>query len=141
MVTPAAYKEFTGANTPLIDDVIGVNWWEIFNDAEINALEQQVDISNQNIAQAEARFRQARALVQSARAAYYPTVAVGIGVSGVQSSETSQSRNPKQPALLANTHCPLMFLGNWMSGVESVARSNPMRQAPKRARRISKPAD
>jgi NodT family efflux transporter outer membrane factor (OMF) lipoprotein len=90
-----------------LDDVIGAKWWEIFGDSELNNLEQQVDISNQNIAQAEARFRQARALVQSARAAYYPTVAVGIGVSGVQSSETSQSRNPKTTSVFSQYSLPI----------------------------------
>ena len=95
MPTPAAYKESMGVKLQSLDDVIGASWWEIFGDSELNALEEEVDISNQNIAQAEARFRQARALVQSARAAYYPTVTVGIGVSGIQQSPTSQSRNPK----------------------------------------------
>ena len=83
IATPAAYKESMGVKLQWLDDVIAAKWWEIFGDSELNNLEQQVDISNQNIAQAEARFRQARALVQSARAAYYPTVTVGIGVTGM----------------------------------------------------------
>lgn len=105
--TPAAYKESAATTGRSIDDVIGENWWEIFGDAELNSLEQQVDISNQNIAQAEARFRQARALVQSARAAYYPSVTVGIGVSGMQSSETSQSRNPKTSSAFSQYSLPI----------------------------------
>jgi outer membrane protein TolC len=107
VTTPPAYKESLGAKTPAIDDVFGVKWWEVFGDSELNGLEEQVDVSNQNIAQAEARFRQARALVQSARAAYYPTVAVGIGVSGVQSSETSQSRNPKTTSAFSQYSLPI----------------------------------
>jgi NodT family efflux transporter outer membrane factor (OMF) lipoprotein len=93
VTTPSAYKEPLGAKTLAIDDVFGVKWWEVFRDSDLNALEEQVDISNQNIVQAEARFRQARALVQSARAAYYPTVSIGIGVTGMQQSPTSQTRN------------------------------------------------
>jgi NodT family efflux transporter outer membrane factor (OMF) lipoprotein len=50
------------------------NWWEIFNDAELDGLEQQVDGSNQNIAQAYENYMAARALVQQARAARYPAV-------------------------------------------------------------------
>ncbi|MFA5982876.1 MAG: efflux transporter outer membrane subunit [Methylococcaceae bacterium] len=50
------------------------NWWEMFNDAYLNALEQQVVIGNQSIAQAEAQFHQAQTLVQSAKAAYFPTL-------------------------------------------------------------------
>jgi NodT family efflux transporter outer membrane factor (OMF) lipoprotein len=86
--SPVAYKE-AAQSSQSIDDVIGTNWWEVFGDAELSKLEQQVDISNQNIAQAEARFRQARALVQEARAAYFPTVTVGLGITGSQPSATA----------------------------------------------------
>ena len=90
VTTPSVYKETIGAKTPAVDDVFGLKWWEVFGDSDLNALEEQVDISSQNIAQAEARFRQARALVQSARAAYYPTVTVGIGVTGMRTVEPSR---------------------------------------------------
>src|SRR5258705_13570883 len=53
----------------------------MFGDPQLNALEEQVDISNQNVAAAEAQYREAVALVQEARAAYYPTVSIGVGVS------------------------------------------------------------
>jgi len=49
-------------------------WWELFNDALLNTLEEQVNVSNQNIKAAEAQFRLARALVRANRAAYSPTV-------------------------------------------------------------------
>jgi len=48
-------------------------WWQIFKDPYLNSLEEQVDMSNQSIAQAEAQFRQSQAIVQSASAAYFPT--------------------------------------------------------------------
>jgi len=48
-------------------------WWEIFKDPYLNGLEKQVNIGNQSIAQAEAQFRQAQSMVQSASAAYFPT--------------------------------------------------------------------
>jgi NodT family efflux transporter outer membrane factor (OMF) lipoprotein len=95
--TPAAYKELPAEAKPqAIDDVVTRSWWEIFADPALNALEEQVDINNQNIAQAEARFRQARALVQQTRAAYFPTVIVGVGITRTAPSETagsSTSRN------------------------------------------------
>ena len=70
--TPAAYKETEAAkDSQSVDDVVSRSWWEIFADPELNSLEQQVEISNQNVAQAEAQFRQARALVQAARAALF----------------------------------------------------------------------
>src|SRR4029434_7319969 len=90
--TPAGYKEAGDAKSiRSIDDIIGATWWKIFGDPELNALEEQVDISNQNIAQAEGRFRQARALVQAARAAYFPTVTVGVGVTRTAPSATAGS--------------------------------------------------
>lgn len=89
MATPATYKEADASKSSQpIGEVVRTNWWEIFGDSELNALEQQVEISNQNVAQAEARFRQARALVQSARAAYFPTVTIGVGITREQPSAT-----------------------------------------------------
>ncbi len=83
IVAPDAYKE-TAAGwkvaQPQADQLRGA-WWEMFGDPQLNALEEQVDISNQNIAAAEAQYREAVALVKEARAAYYPTVSIGVGVS------------------------------------------------------------
>ncbi len=78
---PVAYKESDGWKVaqPQDDSLRGA-WWEIFKESQLNALEEQVDISNQNILAAEAQFRQARALVREARASYFPTVTVGAGV-------------------------------------------------------------
>jgi NodT family efflux transporter outer membrane factor (OMF) lipoprotein len=56
------------------DDLIKGKWWETFNDPELNSLEEKVDISNQNVAAAEAQYRQALAAVRAARAGYFPTV-------------------------------------------------------------------
>ena len=59
------------------DQIARGKWWEIFQDPQLNALEEQVNVSNENLKAAEARFRQARALVRFNRAAYYPTVTAG----------------------------------------------------------------
>ena len=56
------------------DAALRGKWWEIFGDPQLNALEEQVNISNQNIAAAAANFLAARALVRQARSQYYPTV-------------------------------------------------------------------
>jgi NodT family efflux transporter outer membrane factor (OMF) lipoprotein len=89
VATPPSYKEaVTLKTTQSLDEVLGTKWWEIFQDPQLNSLVEQVDITNQNIAQAEARFRQARALVQAARAGYFPTVTAGIGVTRSQPSAT-----------------------------------------------------
>jgi len=53
------------------DGLIKGKWWEIFGDPELNRLEELVNVNNQNVKQAEAQFRQARALVAANRANYY----------------------------------------------------------------------
>jgi NodT family efflux transporter outer membrane factor (OMF) lipoprotein len=81
----AAYKEMQGWKVAQPrDNIIRGAWWEVFADPQLNALEAQVDVSNQNIAVAEAQFQQARALVREARASYFPTVTVGLGVTRVR---------------------------------------------------------
>ena len=54
-------------------------WWEIFKDDELNALEVQINISNENVKAAAAAVDQARALVSQARAGFWPTLAANLG--------------------------------------------------------------
>src|SRR5262249_15745232 len=56
------------------DTQIRGNWWEIFADAELNALESQIDVSNQNIAQAPPQFAGAPPPIPAARPDFYPTI-------------------------------------------------------------------
>jgi NodT family efflux transporter outer membrane factor (OMF) lipoprotein len=56
------------------DGLLKGKWWEIFGDPELNRLEELVNVNNQNVKQAEAQFRQARALVLANHANYYPTI-------------------------------------------------------------------
>jgi NodT family efflux transporter outer membrane factor (OMF) lipoprotein len=81
-------------------------WWEVYNDPALNALEEQVSVSNQNVLQAEAQYRQAKAAVSVARAALFPTVttapsittsgtgggAAAVTSSGVSAAGTTASR-------------------------------------------------
>ncbi len=60
------------------DDLERGKWWAIFGDPQLDALLQQVEISNQNVLVAEAQFRRAQALVVSSRAAYFPTLDAGV---------------------------------------------------------------
>ena len=75
---PPAYKE-VGDWKPAQpnDQNLGGTWWTIFQDPQLDALESQVDVSNQNLKAAEAQFRQARAALRYSRADYYPTVTAG----------------------------------------------------------------
>jgi len=75
---PPAYKE-AGDWKPAQpnDQNLGGSWWTIFQDPQLNALEDQVNVSNQNLKAAEAQFRQARAALRYYRADYFPTVTYG----------------------------------------------------------------
>ena len=55
------------------DELIRGKWWEVFGDADLNALAAQIDVSNQNLKAADARYRQAATLVQSARSGFFPS--------------------------------------------------------------------
>jgi len=92
---PATYKEGEGwKQAEPQDHVIRGAWWEIFNNPELNTLEEQINISNQNVAAAEAQFRQALALVQVARAGYFPTVTAGASATRALRSENAGVGNP-----------------------------------------------
>jgi NodT family efflux transporter outer membrane factor (OMF) lipoprotein len=56
------------------DAMLKGKWWEVFNEPELNALEEQLNINNQNIAEYFQNFMAARALVREAKSQYYPTV-------------------------------------------------------------------
>ena len=72
---PQAYKE-DGAwkQAQPQDEASRGRWWEIFKDPQLDALLEQVEISNQNVLASEAQFRRARSLLAASRAGYFPTV-------------------------------------------------------------------
>jgi NodT family efflux transporter outer membrane factor (OMF) lipoprotein len=84
--TPGTFKEVTPDDLKKMDgwkvaqpkdSALHGKWWEIFGDPQLNALEEQVSISNQNVASAFYSFMAARAIVREARAQYFPTLTVG----------------------------------------------------------------
>jgi len=79
---PTAYKELGNWKQAQPNDQnLGGNWWEMFQDPQLNALELQVNVSNQNLKAAEAQYTQARALLRYNRAAYFPTISAGANAS------------------------------------------------------------
>ncbi len=94
--TPRAYKE-VGDWKPAQpnDQNLGGTWWTIFQDPQLDALELQVNASNQNLKAAEAQFRQARAVLRYNRADYYPTVTAGLSA-----TRTRVSSNRPPPSSL-----------------------------------------
>jgi NodT family efflux transporter outer membrane factor (OMF) lipoprotein len=109
---PTALKEIAGNDqwkmaTPS-DALLKGKWWEIFGDPELNQLEESVNINNQNIKQAEANYRQARATVASNHANYYPTI--GATPAGTQ---TYEGRNvSKEGAITINSYS-LPLTASW----------------------------
>ena len=79
---PASFKEGDGwkAAQPG-DQTIRGNWWEMFGDSQLNTLEQQLTTGNQDLKAAEARFRQARAMIRFNRAAQFPTISTAPSIS------------------------------------------------------------
>lgn len=79
-VIPAGFKEAPGWRPAMPADAVAKGqWWLLFNDAGLNALEARVAINNQNVAAAAAAYAQARATVREARAAYFPQIDLSTG--------------------------------------------------------------
>lgn len=113
---PDAYKELTPSDFPNTDGwkvaqpsdaVLRGNWWEVFNDPNLNKLEEQVNVSNQSIAAAAANFMAARSVVREARSGLFPTVGGALGITesrqvstrGTSGSSTSSSSSAFQGPL------------------------------------------
>lgn len=68
------------------DTILRGKWWEIYNDAQLNALEDKIAVSNQTLKAAMDEYFQAREQVRVARSNYYPTVGAGPSVSRTRES-------------------------------------------------------
>jgi len=90
---PAQYKELQGWRQAEPRDALPRgSWWTMFGDRELDALMARVDLSNQTLRAAEARFRQSRALADQARAALFP--ALSANASATRSKSPSLSNQP-----------------------------------------------
>src|SRR5260221_4184360 len=99
---PSAFKELGPQQAPdgtiwkpaqPQDAMLRGKWWEIYQEPQLNSLEEKLNISNQNIARAFENFMAARAQVHQARSTYYPTVSVGASYARSRSSQ-SQTTAP-----------------------------------------------
>ena len=94
---PAAYKEVANWKQAQPNELnLGGNWWEMFQDPQLNDLESQVNVSNQNLKAAEAQYTQARALLRYNRAAYFPTITAGA------SATRNRISNHRPASIVAN---------------------------------------
>src|SRR6185312_8147561 len=93
------------------DDVIRGKWWEMFQDSQLSALEEQVNISNQSIALAEANFRSARALVKQSRLQYFPTVTTTPSITTTRPSSRLTQANASGSRVITDYSLP--FDASW----------------------------
>jgi NodT family efflux transporter outer membrane factor (OMF) lipoprotein len=111
--TPEAYKENKDwkVATPQ-DAAVREKWWEIYADPQLNSLEEQVNVSNQSIAQAVANFLEARTLVKQARAQYFPTVSFAPSIANQRQNvfRQSTSTSTSNPSF---TQYTLPFDASW----------------------------
>jgi NodT family efflux transporter outer membrane factor (OMF) lipoprotein len=93
---PPAYKE--NANwkpAQPSDQAQKGNWWEIFQDSQLNALEEKINVSNQTLRAAVDRFREARDELRQARSPLFPLVSASV--------TPSQNRQSQHRALFGGT--------------------------------------
>jgi outer membrane protein TolC len=100
VAAPPAYKELTPTGpqgewktAQPHDQSVRDKWWEIFGDPQLNALEERIEVSNQNLKIVEAQFRQARDLIGINRSGLFPAVSTSPSIMAEQTS-----KNAPQPA-------------------------------------------
>ena len=136
--TPSHYKELTQQSPEFTniwnrarpnDALLRGKWWEIYNDPKLNALEEQVAVSNQNVVAAFANFLSARALVKQARAQLFPTLAFNPDVTRSR-QQFSVSRATTSPGAATITDYSLPLDASWQldlwGRIRNTERANAM---------------
>ena len=92
--SPTQFKESEGWKVAKPGDaMLRGKWWEIFRDHELNALEEQLNINNQNVKQFFENYMASRAIVREARSQYFPVVTTTPSVTRTRSSGTLSSNS------------------------------------------------
>ncbi len=117
---PSVYKE-VGDWKPAqpSDEHLSGNWWEIFQDPQLNALEAQVNFFNQNLKAAEAAYTQARAVLRYSRADYFPTLTVDPSVTR---NHFSTNRQPRSPTFNGVTFTDIQIPFEWSYQIDAWGR-------------------
>lgn len=108
---PAAYKETPPPNPPNgswkkaqpSDAELKGQWWKMYGDPELNALEAKIEVSNQTLKAAVEEYLEAREAVRVARASYYPTLAAGPSISRTRESYNQPGTKPDVTTYQYNT--------------------------------------
>jgi NodT family efflux transporter outer membrane factor (OMF) lipoprotein len=137
---PAAFKEAPQADTGWFpaapaDALDRGPWWELFGDADLNALIVQVEVSNQNVAAAVAAYAQAQALVREQRAALFPSMTLDGSAKRAGGGASTGTANSVQIAASASWEADLW--GRLRAGVTSAQASAQASVADLAAARLS----
>jgi NodT family efflux transporter outer membrane factor (OMF) lipoprotein len=119
VATPGVFKEAQPSEEARgwktaepMDDSIRTKWWELFQEPDLNALEEQVAAGNQNVAEMMANFLAARAVVKQNRSQYYPTITASASVTRLREAFLlSPSGTPPTPVTITEYLVP--FDASW----------------------------
>jgi NodT family efflux transporter outer membrane factor (OMF) lipoprotein len=123
----------------------GTSWWSVYEDATLDELEKQIDVSNQTLKASEAAWRQAVALVTQTRAGFLPTVGVtaaatrsgGRGAAGAASGPAAMSHPTNQFQLTGSASWDIDVWGKIRRTLESNVANAQASQAELAAARLS----
>lgn len=122
--SPTQFKEADGWKVAEPQDAaLRGNWWEIYNDAELNALEQQLNVDNQTIRQSYENYMEARALVREARSQYFPTITVGPSFSQARTSSNVRTQGASGTGTGTTTTTTTASSTNASSGLTTLPAS------------------
>jgi NodT family efflux transporter outer membrane factor (OMF) lipoprotein len=95
---PPSYKENRNWKTAQPSDQAQKgNWWEIFQDPQLNALEEKLSVSNQTLRAAVDRFQEARDVLRETRSSLFPLVTANVSASRQRQSANRALRGPTSP--------------------------------------------
>src|SRR5271154_7100137 len=105
--TPVAYKEAGDWKAAQPSDSIAKGkWWEVYGDPQLNALEEQVTVSNESLKAEQAQFVEARAAIRTVRAAYFPTVTANASAGGARQSQNRALFGTTSPITYSDYQLP-----------------------------------
>lgn len=112
--TASKFKELAGWKPSHPRDGIDRGaWWSVYNDPQLDTLERQVEISNQTVAEAEASYRQAVALIGEAQSSLWPTLGVTPGVTRSKSGSGGSSSSSFGSSGAARTQYSIEGSASW----------------------------
>ena len=107
------------------DAMLRGNWWEVFNDPELNALEEQLNINNENLKVYFQNYMAARAQIAEARAQYWPTITAAPSWNRSKSSgslSNSTQANPGKQSTLWNAPIDVSWTPDFWQKIRNEVR-------------------